>query len=109
MSGAALFLVVLAAGLASAESKPTLRHNPFVRPDAVPAAPDAGPASRSGAPLLRATLVAGARSIVDLNGKLLAIGEEVDGYRLLEVRAWEAVFEYRGRRVTIEVDPREAP
>ena len=112
---ALLIVILLAAFAASAQSPgPTLRHNPFAgRPAAasveddaaVPAAPD--PAAASWSAELRATLVAGERSMANLGGTLLGIGEEAHGYRLLEVRDWDALFMKDGERVVLEIELRE--
>ena len=104
---------ILALGaLANEEQRerPRLRFDPFVQPDLSTIA-GAGPAApaRDGewAPVLRATLVGGDRSLANLGGVLLAIGEESHGYRLIEVRPWEAVFEYAGEQKILPVTGRE--
>lgn len=107
-----LGLGLATAGLADAEggSQPRLRFDPFARPDlSAAAADDPTAAVRAGewAPVLNATLVAGERSLANLGGVLLAIGEETHGYRLVEVRAWEAVFDHGGEHRVLPVTARE--
>ncbi len=111
----ALLIVVLWAALAASAQNagPTLRHNPFAGPPAAApvegyAAVPAAAAEVSRSPELRATLVAGKRSIANLEGTILGIGEEAHGYRLLEVRDWDAVFMKDGARVVLEIDPKES-
>lgn len=48
---------------------------------------------------LRATLVAGRRSSVNLGGSILSLGDEVAGYRLVSVREGEAVFYKDGEAI----------
>jgi len=113
--GMATALVAIVLGVATHASagereRPRLRFDPFAQPD-LTAVPGAGPASlaRDGewAPVLTATLVAGDRSLANLGGVLLEIGEESHGYRLLEVRPWEAVFEHGGEQKVLPVTQRE--
>ena len=44
---------------------------------------------------------------MNLGGEILSIGEEAFGYRLLEVRPFDATFEKDGRRVRLEVSSDE--
>lgn len=114
MRNALVALAVLVALPAAAGAEPArpqaLRFDPFAeapQPDAVGArsvTPDAAAAWR---PLLRATLAAGPESLADLGGVVLSIGGETRGYRLLEVRPWEAVFEKDGANVVLPVQRQE--
>ena len=91
---------------ANAESRIRLRFNPFAQPDAqTGAAGGRGQAGsqRAWSPELRATLVSGERSLVNLGGTILELGEEAHGYRLLEVREDEAVFERAGSEVVLQM------
>ncbi len=74
-----------------------LRTNPFLRPALTAGAPvptDAsGPAHSKAPPShLRFTLAAGPDSLVNVDGRTLRIGEEINGYRLEAVRADTAIF-----------------
>ena len=60
-------------------------------------------------PVLKATLVAGEHSLVSLGGTVLQLEEETHGYRLLEVRAGEAVFEKGGMKIVLTAAPEEEP
>lgn len=75
---------------------------------------DAGPAVREvpWTPQLRAVMVAGPDSMVNVDGAMVRIGEELRGYRLVEVRDGEAVFAKGGKRFTVAMrggapDPEE--
>ncbi len=84
-----------------------LQRNPFRVPIELdgPAAaqarsqPDGGPDGLD----LRATLVAGRRSTVNLSGWILGLGEELAGYRLVSVREGEAVFSKDGETVQVSI------
>lgn len=89
---------------------PTLRFDPFERQD-TPGLPTTKPGAegrtRAAAwtPRLVATLLSRERPMADLGGTILAVGEETHGFRLLEVRAFEAVFEKDGSPVVLYLRP----
>ena len=109
-----LELLVLAAGLmqigttaAADENLTVLRHNPFQRPtvSAEPVDPPARPEQREPAapPVLSATLVSADASMAILDGKLLSVGTEHAGYRLVAVEQGRALFEREGEQVQLKV------
>ena len=53
---------------------------------------------------LRATSVSAVRSMINVDGVILLLGEELDGFRLVEVRERAAVFEKDGTRRTLSMD-----
>ena len=113
-----LIAVVLAAAGGAAQGQTAgrieLLHNPFGRPNlealgspsaaqaSVPMAtqPGSDPAApREGLPdgwELRGILMASGHSVVNVNGKLLAVGETYQGYRLVRVEERKAVFTRNG-------------
>ncbi len=91
---------------ANADGLIRLRFDPFAQPGARAAGPGRpGPAAsqRAWSPELRAILVSGERSLVNLGGTILELGKETHGYRLLEVREDEAVFERAGSEVVLQM------
>jgi len=88
-----------------------LRRDPFAMPAAFrldvagnaalgrPVEPPAPPWS----PHIRGIMAAGERSIVDLEGVMLGIGDRIEGYRLIKVEEREAVFQKDGRRVVLRL------
>ena len=54
-------------------------------------------------PRLNAVLVAGERSVADIGGHVIGIGERAFGYRLLAVYEDRAVFDYSGARVVLRL------
>jgi hypothetical protein len=104
-------------GQAAAQAD-SLKHDPFARPASV-----ARPARTTGAtgqavtgqavtvqataaapvwkPELRAIMVAGPNSIVNVEGTLVSLGEQMQGYRLAEVHEESAVFVNGSTRVRL--------
>lgn len=113
---AALVVITLATtflsgvrAMALDEEPPRLRFDPFRAP---PASVAPGGAGRDRdeepfRPVLRSVVVAGPRSLANLGGEILEVGDEANGYRLLDVRPFEALFEYQGRRVLLTVSKDE--
>ena len=108
--------VVLAACCGGAAATPprALRHDPFALPAAVrapaPAAEGAAaaPPPRPWKPQLRAVIVAARGSMALVDGSVVAIGEQLDGYRLVEVAERRATFVKDGVRVVLNMDSARA-
>jgi hypothetical protein len=109
-------------GLAEAQAD-GLKHDPFARPvlAPLPASAASMPGNSAKAPVpdpvwkpeLRAVMVAGPKSIVNIDGALVRIGEQINGYRLVEVHEETAVFVNDKKKVTLSlrrIEPlRKAP
>jgi hypothetical protein len=81
-----------------------IRYDPFAEPDLTQppqTRPVASARNQAWSPVLRATLVAGRGSMVNLGGTILNIGDEAHGYRLLEVGEGEAVFSKGDSRLVL--------
>ncbi len=102
----ATLALVLAVTASNAAEPP--ERNPFQIPIDLedPVAVEAGmqPETVPEPLRLRATLLAGARSSVILDGAILTIGEEYSGYRLVSVHEGEAVLSKNGEAVRLFVD-----
>lgn len=109
-----LTLLLASTALPAAEAPP--RRDPFAAPALPPPAPAASPRYAGAPPAppgpppapppvpeLRAVLAAGSASLANIDGKLLALGEEVDGYRLIEVGDDSAVLARGRRRLRLQV------
>lgn len=98
-----LGLIALMAGLlpGAAIAEPLL-HDPFARPFQIGSTPSTD-ANTSGNPKLIAVIVAGKKSLVNLNGTIIGIGEEKDGYRLIRVQDRKAIFKKRKKWVVLEM------
>ena len=53
---------------------------------------------------LRGTMTAGEDSLANVDGEIVAIGEEFEGYRLVSVKDGEAVFSKDGKLITLTLD-----
>jgi hypothetical protein len=88
-------------GLALAQAD-KLAHDPFVRPVLPTRSTSTSPTSESEwKPELRAVMVAGSESIVNIEGALLRLGEQFNGYRLIEVHEESAIFVNNNKKVTL--------
>ena len=97
-----------------------LQHDPFARPALAGLQHASKPgAGRNGEPTgastrtlkLQAVMVAGPKSIANVNGTMVRIGDQIYGYRLVEVHERGAVFEKNKARfvVSISRDAARAP
>jgi hypothetical protein len=103
MSAGSLGWIVLVAGLFPAASSAELLHDPFARPFQAGAAPAIN-ADTSLNPSLLAVMIAGQKSMVNLNGTIIGIGEEKDGFRLIKVEDHKAIFEKSKKRIVLEME-----
>lgn len=88
-----------------------LRHDPFVRPQLSasvnhrpgdPVLPmDA--AGGEWSPQLSSAMMAGKDSMVTVDGVIVRLGEEINGYRLLSVRDHEAVFQKGRKKIVLKM------
>ena len=113
MSGrrSSLFVLLIApyaAWVMAGNVDATLRHDPFVRPNLALAPASAAQASEAAAnewkPKLRAVIVAGKSSIVNVEGTIVSLGGQIDGFRLTSVEERKAVFMKDGVRVELTMD-----
>ncbi len=105
---AAASLVLGFAETASAQEASTLTKNPFKRP--ILSAPQANAdAVTDGGALpapqweIRAILVAGGDSLVNIAGEIIRLGEIHEGLELISVDESKAVFRRDGERITIRL------
>ena len=86
-----------------------VHHDPFQRP-VIPqksvAEPEASKpsAQKVWAPKLTATLRAGQNSMANVNGKIIKLGETINGYRLIEVDERSVVFAKNKQRTHLTID-----
>jgi hypothetical protein len=104
-------LTVLAIGtMQMAFADNTLKHDPFERPiltSTVNSTPvDANVSVQEEVPwnpTLSAVMVAGKNSLINLDGAIMKLGEEKDGYRLIQVKDREALLIKGKKRVTLSI------
>ncbi len=87
-----------------------LKHDPFKKPDFlqhVSSKKIEVPQKDILVPLqgeLRAIINAGPRSMANIDGIIITMGEELEGYRLVGVHDREAVLEKNGHRQILTID-----
>jgi hypothetical protein len=94
-------LLIGALAVRAEEAPPVLEHDPFQPPARLREAVSGNTAPRAAtasAGNLLATVVAGDDSMANVGGVTVKLGEELDGYRLVEVSERRAVFERDGKR-----------
>jgi hypothetical protein len=110
-----LFLGCTTPTLAHAEEPVTYRisRDPFVVPKFVIAATAPAVPVVKEKPVaellfrsmnLRAAVSAGRNSLVNVDGKIIAMGEKLEGYKLIKVGNGDAVFESNGMRQTLKME-----
>lgn len=104
-------------GLACAQAQ-GLRHDLFARPALGNMQPARTGAGQTGAatdatpawnPEVNAVVVAGSDSLANVDGAIVRIGGEIDGYRLVEVREREVVFVKGKKRYTLALGSIKGP
>lgn len=92
---------------ASAAEPPPLANNPFARPPSASTL-DTGRVdqnrSASGINLL-ATMVSSTDRLANVGGRIIRQGDEINGYRLLQIHENRAVFERNNTQLTVYVKP----
>ncbi len=100
---------LLLTGLAAAAEPPPLAHNPFSRPPSAVLRADAARSLDDDGALtaldLRATMVASRDRLANVGGRILRPGDDIQGYKLLQVYEDRAVFARNENRLTVFVKP----
>ncbi len=93
---------------AAEENTGTLHTNPFSNPY-ISEMDKAGTQRKTDFPAnaleLRGTMVAGANSQANIGGKIIAIDEEIEGYKLVSVKQRYVVLDKNGTQKTLSLDP----
>ena len=112
ITGAILYLCVVSNLAADVELR-TLRKNPFSQPEVVNKPPPPPPppvVARVVLPAeevkldLSATMVSATNPMVVVDGELLAIGDRIEGLKLIAVMEGSAVFTRGGKKYSFAVD-----
>jgi hypothetical protein len=84
---------------------PPIRHDPFRRPAGSPNPAESGQPAPPAAwqPTLRGVLLAGKASLANVDGQMVALGETLEGHRLVSISDHQAVFEKDGRRMVLDM------
>ena len=110
ITGAILYLCVVSNLAADVELR-TLRKNPFSQPEVVNKPPPPPPVvAEVVLPAeevkldLSATMVSATNPMVVVDGELLAIGDKIEGLKLIAVMEGSAVFSRGGKKYAFVVD-----
>jgi len=110
ITGAILYLCSVSSLAAEAELL-TLRKNPFSQPEVVNKPPPPPPVVAAVVlPVeevkldLSATMVSATNPMVVVDGELLAIGDRIEGLKLIAVMEGSAVFTRGGKKYSFAVD-----
>lgn len=97
-----LAVALLVAG--AAHAAPALR-DPFARPAAAMAAPqaEAEPAEPPRIPQLRAVVLAGPRPLANIDGNVVTAGDKVDGWQVGHIAERTVVLHRAGNHITISL------
>lgn len=102
-------VTLLLATSTAANEAPALKHNPFSRPPSdelrVSTAMVTDESGSRWSLALLATLVGPTERYADVAGRIMKPGDEVEGYKLLDVQEDNATFIKDGRRFTVNVRP----
>lgn len=100
--------------MAADNDRLSLLNNPFTRPEILKPKPPPPPAPRVILPPeqveleLTATMVSETAPMVVVNGELLALGDKIEGLKLIAVMEHKAVFTRDGRKFTFEIEMPQA-
>lgn len=102
-------LLVFSAALQATNVAPILHLDPFEKPDLLLLQDreldvEPLPEPVSWQPELRATMRSTQGAMVNINGDIIAIGEEINGFRLLEVQERSAIFGKNGEKYPVSLD-----
>jgi len=99
------FCILMLAALAL-QANAQVRRDPFARPAAAVAivAADVAVAAPPAPPRLRAIMYEPGKSLVNINGRILAVGDGFDDYLVSAISARSATLTRRGVRSVIVLD-----
>jgi len=99
LTGLTFLLLIAVYGNAIAEGG--LRFNPFQQPDMELERQQAGAGRKAGNELkLRGTVVDGADSLVNIDGKFYRLNQEISGYRVIRIESGKVTL-HRGINETV--------
>jgi hypothetical protein len=106
-----LLIVMRPFGVLAGEYYQAIRvlNDPFQKPNIpqkIIAGPEAekAPSQQTWAPQLKATLRAGRNSMANVNGKIIKLGETINGYKLIGVGERSAILVKNKHRLQLTID-----
>jgi len=106
---AVLLIVACSQAAAAEDGPPPLRNNPFSRPPSDVVIEDrvSGRSEQIPNPTieLQATMIGSTNRLANVDGRIVEIGDVVNGHVVVEILERSAVFERNGTRTKIYVKP----
>lgn len=102
-------------GACAESSLQSLQNNPFTRPEVLKPKPPPPPAARVVLPpeeielKVNATMVSETAPMAVVDGELLAIGDRIEGMKLIAVMEGKVVFSRGGRKFSFEIEDDDRP
>lgn len=104
------FVLLAAFTITLASEPPKLEHNPFARPSTDDIQVTRNANSNNSQSIeelqLNATMVSESSRLVNVNGRVIRVGDDIFGYTLRRVYENRAVFIKNGKQTTIYVKPK---
>jgi hypothetical protein len=102
-------LLLFAVSVQAINMAPKLHSDPFEQPDLLLQQTreleiEVKPEASSWQPRLRATMRSAHGAMVNIDGDIIGIGEEINGFRLLEVQERSATFSKDGKKFPVSLD-----
>lgn len=103
-----LLVMVLLQGVALAnDSDGPLHINPFLQPRTVASTSKTAQSDDGVSMQLRGIMLAGEHSLANIGGKIVGVGDEINGYRLIAVNERGVVLDRDGTRKELGVRPED--
>ena len=100
--------VLLSSAICSADQQTRLlKKNPFIKPTNLVDLPVSNNDRQEGTEaelVLRATLTSINRSIANVNGNMLSVGDKIEGYELIKIQVGAATLVRGGKKLTLQVN-----
>ena len=103
-----VLLITLVPAMAASSGDAVLKTNPFERPLVTSSKDDEPEVAVEETPQtsmeLRGTMAAGKNSLANIGGEILAIGQEINGYRLVAIHQRHVVLQKNEFQRTLLID-----
>lgn len=102
-----VFILLASAICIADQQTKVLKKNPFTKPENLVDLPVSSVDRQDGTEaelVLRATLTSINRSIANVNGNMLSIGDKIEGYELIKIQVGAATLMRGGKTLTLQVN-----
>ncbi len=102
-----LVMALTPGGTLANDSYVPLRINPFIQPKTVASTGMTAQSDDGVSMQLRGIMLAGDHSLANIGGKIVGVGDEINGYRLITVNERGVVLDRDGTRKELGVRPED--